>query len=349
MYKKLVSFLLLFLSLLVLPSSSLAASPYLTGGDRYGIATGGDFQFLDAVERNRRLDDFAALGVRFIRFDFSWADIQRDGRNSYDWTKYDAVVSAANARGIKVLGLITYTPAWARPSNCTTIFCAPKNLNDYKNFVSQAVTRYSPMGVHYWEIWNEPNITNFWQPTPDAARYTQMLKGAYQAAKAADPGAVIITGGTSPATDSGGNIAPRTFVTRMYANGAKGSFDALGHHPYCFDGETFNCPIQYADWSAWSQMNDTNPSLRSIMSANGDSAKPIWATEFGAPTANDPRAVSETKQAQMVTDGYNLFNSYSWSGPLFWYTYKDSSDYYGLLRPDGTRKPSYDAYSVSSP
>jgi polysaccharide biosynthesis protein PslG len=326
-----------------------AASPYVYGPDRYGISTGGGFQYLDAAERDRRLDDFKALGVRWVRFDFNWDDIQHSGRNSYNWTKYDGVVDAANARGIKILGMIAYTPPWARPNNCDTMFCPPKNLNDYSNFVSQTVTRYKSKNVHYWEIWNEPNLVRFWQPTPDAARYTQLLQGAYKAAKSANPESVIISGGLSPATDNGSNIAPRTFVTRMYDNGAQGDFDALGHHPYCFEGEEFNCPYQYAEWSAWSQMIDTNPSLRSIMTARGDGGKPIWATEFGAPTANNSRAVSESKQAQMVTDAYTLFRSYDWSGALFWFNYKDGSENFGLLRSDYTRKPSYDAYNQSSP
>lgn len=41
------------------------------------------------------------------------------------------------------------------------------------------------MGVHAYEVWNEPNIVNFWAPGPDPARYTQLLKLAYPAITAA--------------------------------------------------------------------------------------------------------------------------------------------------------------------
>ena len=63
----------------------------------------------------------------------------------------------------------------------------------------------------------------------------------------------------------------------MYANGAKGYFDALGHHPYCFPA----APGDAQNWSGWYQMYGPSNSLRATMTANGDGGKKIWATEFG--------------------------------------------------------------------
>jgi hypothetical protein len=73
----------------------------------------------------------------------------------------------------------------------------------------------------------------------------------------------------------------------MYANGAKGSFDALGYHAYSFR----ELPDTYG--SGWSQMAQTSPSPRSMMIRNGDGNKPIWVTEFGAPSGG-PDGVGET-------------------------------------------------------
>src|SRR5438552_3972917 len=82
---------------------------------------------------------------------------------------------------------------------------------------------------------------------------------------------------------------PIDFLLGMYANGAGGSFDALSHHPY----ERY-FGIAYHPCSGWSQMQETNPSLRSIMTSNGDGAKKIRATEYGNQV---PYRVHEATQA----------------------------------------------------
>ena len=122
------------------------------------------------------------------------------------------------------------------------------------------------------------------------------------------------------------------------------------------------------DWNAWMWMSQTSPSLRSVMTANGDAAKPIWLTEFGAPTGG-PKAladlssyitiknsdhVSEELEAKILTDAYVTNKQYSWSGPLFWYSYKDlgtsqstNENFFGIIRSDGSKKQAYtDLYNM---
>ena len=86
------------------------------------------------------------------------------------------------------------------------------------------------------------------------------------------------------------------------------------------------------------------------MIANGDTDKKIWLTEFGTPTNGpDPHwFVSENQQSQMVSDVIQLYKTYSWAGPLFWYTLKDTGaipdnneNFFGLVRYDGSTKPAF--------
>lgn len=327
-----------------------AASASVSGQDYFGISSGGTIQFLTSTELSQQLDGYKDVGAKWLRFDFAWTDIQSGGAGGYNWSRYDAVVNAANARGIKILGMIGYTPTWARPSGCTSSDkCAPANAADYGTFAGAAAARYAPLGVHYWEIWNEPNNSAFWKPSPNPAIYTQVLRAGYQSIKAADSGAVVVSGGFAPAPTDGTNYAPVDFLSAMYTNGAKNYFDAVGHHPYCYSG-AFDCPKTYAPWSAWSQMQDSPNNLRTVMTANGDSAKKIWGTEFGAPTQGSG-AVTEVHQASMVSDAYALWRSYSFTGPLFWYSYHDigtnatdREDWFGLTRFDYSHKLAYDSY-----
>jgi hypothetical protein len=54
-----------------------------------------------------------------------------------------------------------------------------------------------------WELWKETDNHQFWAPTADAARYTELLKAAYTTIKQTDPTAIVVTGWTSPAADNG--------------------------------------------------------------------------------------------------------------------------------------------------
>jgi hypothetical protein len=313
------------------------------------MAAGGAIQNLSSSDLARYLDGVAAAHSGWIRIDINWEQIQAGGPSSYDWAPYDAVVSAARARGLNVLGTILYTPGWARPSGTNGSY-APTNLNDYATFAATAAAHFAPLGLHTYEVWNEPNIVNFWAPGPDPARYTQMLQLAYTAIRNADPSAFVISAGLSPYGAYGQGDAqhlnPVSFLERMYANGAAGSFDAVGWHPY-----NYPYGLGYANWSAWSQMSATSPSARSLMTANGDGGKQIWSTEMGAPTGSGSNEESEAAQAQLVTDSYAQLGSWSWAGPAFFYSYRDQAtgssnveDNFGVIHTDWSLKPSYTAY-----
>jgi hypothetical protein len=299
------------------------------------------------------LDTMKAAGAHWLRMNINWSVIQGASPTSYNWAPFDRVVQAAHTRGFNVLGEIAYTPVWALPAGTTDSHYPPKNVSDYVNFARAAVAHYSAMGVHAYEVWNEPNISAFWKPKPDPAAFVNLLRAAYPAIHDADPQATVVSGGLSPSGGSNGiDLPPVTFLTSMYAAGAKGYFDALGDHPYCWPA----FPGDAQGWSAWYQMYGTSPSLRSVMQANGDGGKKIWGTEFGAPT-NGPAGsyVDEATQAQMITKAYQLWTTYDWAGPLFTYSSRDygtststRENFFGLLRNDFTAKPSYAGYQAAA-
>jgi hypothetical protein len=305
-----------------------------------GIAVGGGIQYLSASDRSRELDDLQALGARWIRFDIAWSDIQRKGPDRYDWARYDAVIGAASSRHLGVLGMIGYTPRWAAPHGATSDKVAPRDTADYARFAAAAVRRYASLGVHAWEIWNEPNNPHFWRPAPRLDQYATMLEQASAAIMAVDPTAIVLTGGTSPTETTSDSISPVDFLRGLYANGAGRSFDAVAVHPYTYPA----FPSDSEPSSAWSQLDRTTPSLRSVMVDHGDGSKKIWVTEFGAPTSDT--GVTDAQQAAMITQAYAIFRSEPWAGPLFVYSYSDQGDEdrFGLLRDDGSRKPSWGAF-----
>lgn len=316
---------------------------------RFGFAAGGNLQNLSDTALARYLDGAKAAHAGWIRIDVNWNVIQYNGPTSYDWTRFDNVVNAVRSRGMRVLAGILYTPPWARPAG-TSSHSPPSDLEDYARFVRTAVGRYAPMGVHTYEIWNEPNIAGFWAPAPDPARYAQLLELAYVAVKSIDPTAEVVSAGLAPYGSYGQSdsthMNPLTFLQRMYAGGAKGSFDALGWHP-----SSYPRGLAFARWSAWSQMARTSPSARSIMAAHGDGGKQIWATEFSYPTGRTPASVSEAAQAALIRKTFSALRRWRWAGPAFVYRYRDDGtdrraleDNFGVVHYDFSPKPSYRAY-----
>jgi hypothetical protein len=306
---------------------------------------------LSQTELTATINGYKLLGVRWVRFDFDWS-VMQPTPTTYSLVDHDRVVAALAKAQIKILGIIDYTPAWANGGQATKFYppAAPKT---YAAFAAFLTTRYSKMGVSAWEIWNEPNLSQFWGPGADASAYTALLKQAYVAIKKQNPKMQVVTGGLAQPATGGGNIDSRLFLQLMYGSGAASYFDAVGDHPYTAP----QLPLD-STGNNWAQMFSTSTSLRSIMSQNGDANKKIWITEFGAPTAGVnawDTTVSEDRQAAMVTQSLSLAASYAWTGPTFWYNYKDfcapgsadSECYYGMVRSDGTAKPAFAAFRNS--
>ena len=289
----------------------------------------------------------AVLGARRIRVDVSWATVQFGGENSFDWSPFDPIVNAARARGITVLGMLAYTPPWAARPGDGGQGSRPNDPATYARFAGAAARHFGPLGVHDWEIWNEPNLDSFWKQ-PDPAAYTALLRAASTELRRADPKVRVVTGGMAPASDGSGSVAPITFLKGIYAAGGGTAFDAVGHHPYTYPAR----PSGTHPLNAWFQMSGGSQSLRSVMQGAGDGAKQIWMTEFGAPTGGEPsRRVSEAEQAAQIREGLPLAGSLSWAGPIFVYEFRDregnagsAESFFGLVRTDRSQKPAFAAF-----
>lgn len=75
-------------------------------------------------------------------------------------------------------------PQWAATAESAASSApTPASPTQYATFAAQMAARFAPVGVNIFEIWNEPNIAEFWQPLPDSKAYIAILKAAYPAIK----------------------------------------------------------------------------------------------------------------------------------------------------------------------
>ena len=113
-----------------------------------------------------------------------WNDIE-PAQGVWQFAPYDGLAQRAQAANIPVLAIVGYSikrVASADPSPGVSgkiSFYPPDDLEQFAAYAGALAARYPK--IQYWEVWNEPNNTCFWQPQPDAARYTAMLKLAYNA------------------------------------------------------------------------------------------------------------------------------------------------------------------------
>lgn len=294
---------------------------------------------LDSV-REKQFNTIQSDGFSAVRLLIEWPIIE-PVKGRYDWTMTDQLIVGALQRGLTVLGVVSYTPSWAaEPAGRSYIHPGPASATTFGDFVTAAAQRYKGL-VRNWEIWNEPNIVQSFAPTPNIAKYASMLKAAYTNIKKIDPYSVVITGGTSPAIDATGTIAPATFVDGLYKNGAGNYFDAVAMHPYSVPD------LLSTEGSKWYSSTAAITGVTNVLLKNNQSYKKIWFTEFGASTiAGNQYGVTEARQADILVDGIKYMRSLANCGPIFLFDHLDiqtgssNIEYnYGLRRSDFTPKP----------
>ncbi len=324
------------------PRATTVGTPYLAGisarpasatspavlGANTAMSTYEGLATADA-EAKRLEDAFAG----YAREEFEWNRVEpRDGY--YDWPKFDQMVAVAQARNIKIVGKLVYSADWASSApagtpTATARYYPPADLNAWSDYVQQTVSRYAGR-VTAWEVWNEPNLDRYWAPTPDPARYAEMLRATYPVIKAADPAATVLLGGPA------GGFS-ESFMSALKANGAGDSFDALALHLYVNGAPE---PSIIESWFSTAQ----------TWVARNTPGRPIWITEFGWTTCDScTNRATEQQQADYLSRLALDAVSNGVAG-LLWYNLREngtsgsSIDNYGLVERGGRLKPAYGAF-----
>jgi len=280
------------------------------------------------------------MGLGWIKHQIVWKDFE-PSKGNINWGDIDALVNSCHDAGLNVLLSVVKAPAWARGADADlTVDGPPANPQDLADFMGALAERYEGR-VQAYEVWNEQNLHYEWgNEALDANRYVQLLAAAYQAIKAQDSDAIVVSGAPTP---TGANppvaVDDLTYLERMYQAGLKHYCDAVGVHP-----SGYNVPPD-ADWRTWSDPSATfrGPSdnhhhswvfrgtmegSREIMVRYGDSGKKLWPTEFGwasvdglgvspAPGYEYAADNTELEQAQYIVTAYGLGMGWGWVGAMF--------------------------------
>src|SRR5262245_33834490 len=292
--------------------------------------------WLSQTELERQTALMQQAGIQWLRLDFAWFDMEFSP-NVYTFTEYDRILTTATAHGLKVIALVTQygIPPFYRQDSGNWM-SPPANPHEYKRF-TQALATHFRGNIQLYELGNEPDLDWAWPPAANVAAYSALLKAGYQGIKAGDPRAKVISAGLS-------NVNPEAFLQGMYDNGVKGYFDYFGFHPYSWP----RSPDDTLNTTAFDRL----ATLRHIMLRNGDSKK-MMATEVGWLTFSG--GVDEQTEATYIKRIYQKiwYEDYPYVAIACIYDFvddctdtKNAEDNFGLLRFDGTAKPSYAAISA---
>ncbi len=199
------------------------------------------------------------LSTSYIRVNLIWAGVPGAAANSkrrpkvvrYSFAKIDNLVALAATQKIRLqLTLTGPAPAWASSAHHAGV--VGPNATAYADFVRQVATHFKG-SIERYSIWNEPNLTNWLQPSggckhfgPCIERipglYRALYTKAYSAIKRADPKAQVLIGETNPYLGLVG-LAPLRFIRavacrddhyRVLRHCPGLTADGYAHHPYEF-------------------------------------------------------------------------------------------------------------------
>ncbi|OPY58985.1 MAG: Cellulase (glycosyl hydrolase family 5) [Pelotomaculum sp. PtaU1.Bin065] len=230
----------------------------------------------------------------------------------------DSITQAAAKKGLYPIGQLVGHDQKPKDRAFTD-----QELTEWEKFVREEVRKNRNL-IYYWEIWNEPSMTElrFRYGTP--AEYLELLKRTQKIINEENPAAKIIV--TVDLTDR----EAEKFTTEFFDLGGADYFDYLSFHPY-------NAIDPKARYDLSQTMNQEK-----VLSEKYN--KPLWITEIGVPDSDS----DEAHQADIALALYKT--AYENKIPIVWFHWSDrrissvdGKTGWGLVREDNTFKPSYEA------
>jgi len=231
----------------------------------------------------------------------TWADLQ-PAKGQWRFEKLDGYVTLAEQHGTGLLLTLGGSPTWAsakpqlKSSYSSGFTAEPANIEDWREYVRTVVSRYKGR-IQAYEIWNEPNLADFWSGSID--QMLTLTREASQIIHNVDPKALVV----SPSATAAYGIP---WLAEFLKKGGGQYLDVVGFHFYVdpqLPPEEMLAIIQR---------------VRQVLADNGLAEKPVWNTETGwlppAKFDSDELAAAFLARAYIVNwaAGVQRFYWYAW-------------------------------------
>jgi hypothetical protein len=283
--------------------------------------------------------------------------------HDYDWTFYDDMFRKAALRGVRILPILHGSPRWSGAWKQQVQPTTASGKAAFQQFARAAAERYGPSGTFwrdrpwspsapappavralFWQVWNEPNIKNYWHPRPSATQYGKMLIGVSASLKRASSSVRVVAAGLPwPAEGTRGDVYLDRLLT---VPGVMGAVDIFAVHPYA--------PYVVSPWYGQEDVIDRIAQARNVLVYRGAGDKRLWITEIGWGTGNpDGRfVVTESQQRANLDELYrrvlSLRKRYRLQGAI-WFSLKDERSWFNHGNYWGLRSGLFRYGGISDP
>ncbi len=169
--------------------------------------------------RPGEMEQLAAAGFTFVRMDFNWQRTEVS-RGKYDWSAYEQLLSELDPHGIRAVLILDYVhPLYDNGLSPHT----DEARKAFAKWAAAAASHFKGRGV-IWEMYNEPNISQFWHPQANVDDYAKLALEVGRAIKAAQPAEIYV----GPACST----MDWPFLESCFKAGVLEYFDAVSVHPY---------------------------------------------------------------------------------------------------------------------
>jgi hypothetical protein len=331
--------------LLVMPPPAVAQTPL---DPRFGIDEG--------------LSDpttMAEFGAGWDRVLVPWYRIQPRGPDDFSGLGRalpERAIADEAARGVRVAGVLHYTPAWAAQNPDDGLRAAPRDPDEFGRFVYETVKFYAGR-IDEWIVWNEPDYRPgdldgdgavTWLGTDE--ELAAVIKAGYLAAKQANPRAIVSFPATSYWIDAIRNrrlLYDRVLgiFSRDPAAAANGFYhDAVALNIYHRPDEIYRVHGVFEDVQRQYGLN-----------------KPIWLSETNSmpiddqaancwerhTRATEPFPTSLNEQAAFAVQALAMAAAAGYERIAFWRMIDgracNQTGLWGAVRDDGSHRPVADA------
>ena len=269
------------------------------------------------------LDATRDAGAGWVRIDLNWFDAQPRSAAAYDWTRFDALIDGALARKLRVLAVVGYTPGWASEADRK----GGGNENDvpkagtYGPFVTAVVERYKAKVTHF-ELWNEPNLEQFFEGAPRDYIDRVFVPGA-DAVHAACPACKVVGPGLASIGSEYGDWLDQVL------GAAKGKLDIVSGHIYAGfpapgsgNGVTSDSFFQKLERHRVVELGgvkvfEGSLSFKEVMDKHGVTA-PFWLTETGREATAGDAAQEEAQRVYYRQVLEVMLTRPWWTGTIFY-------------------------------
>lgn len=140
------------------------------------------------------LDLMRQIGAKYVRCDIPWRFVEKQ-TGVFDFEAYDSIVDETAKRGQRVVFILDY----GHPSYTGGPMrgpATPEQRDAFVNYAKAVIGRYQGKGV-LWEIYNEPNLTQFWAPKANIDEYAALAIQVATMVRNLYPQEWLISGGLS--------------------------------------------------------------------------------------------------------------------------------------------------------